>query len=383
VFDEGAIGDREMTSELTIELLPARHGDAILLEWSDPDSADHPMRRMLVDCGPARAYADIANRLRELESRHIDLLVLTHVDADHIEGMILAVNDADLGLDIGEIWFNGYPQLVADELAAPHGEILGALISQRGIPWNAAFDRRAVRASDDGQLLSRILLPGGLTITVLGPARSDLTALLDDWKDACEEAGLTAGSVEEALCLLHRKQNLVPEESYLSSYLSAGSIPNVEQLAQDRRGNDTKIANRSSIVLLVEYHNRSVLLAGDSTPSVLQTALLRLLDERGGDQLELTEFKVPHHGSAKNINREILKLAPAQRYLFSTDSSYFGHPNDTAVASVIRYGRCGAELVFNYDNPQTRQWNLAELREQHRYTASYPEAGTSGIRVRG
>jgi hypothetical protein len=175
----------------------------------------------------------------------------------------------------------------------------------------------------------------------------------------------------------------MPEDSYLSSYLSASPIPNVEQLAQDRRGNDTKIPNRSSIVLLAEYNNRSVLLAGDSTPAVLQTALRRVLDERGVDQLELTDFKVPHHGSAKNINREILELTPARRYLFSTDSSYSGHPDDTAVASVIRYGKCGAELVFNYSNPQTRQWNSAELREQYGYTARYPEAGVSGIRVGG
>ena len=173
--------------DLVVELLPARHGDAILLEWPDPSSVDRPIRRMLIDCGPAPAYTGIANRLRELESRHIDLLVLTHIDADHIEGMILAVNDADLGLDIGEVWFNGYPQ----------------------------------------------------------------------------------------------------------------------------------------------------------------------------------------------------QLTPARRYLFSTDSGYSGHPDDTAVASVIRYGKCGAELVFNYSNPQTRQWNSAELREQYGYTARYPEAGVCGIRVGG
>jgi beta-lactamase superfamily II metal-dependent hydrolase len=372
-----------MTQELVVELLPACHGDAILLEWPDPSSADHPTRRMLVDCGPARAYTDIANRLRELEPRHIDLLVLTHVDADHIEGMILAVNDAAVGLDVDEVWFNGYPQLAAGELAAPHGEILGALICQRGIPWNAAFDKRAAKASSDGQLLSRVVLPGGLAVTVLGPAEPDLTALLDHWKDTCDEAGLTVGSVGESLRLLQQKRNLLPDDAYLSSYLSAAPIPDVEQLAQDRRGNDTKIPNRSSIVLLAEYHNRSVLLAGDSTPSVLHAALLRVLDERGVDHLELTDFKVPHHGSAKNISRQILELAPAERYLFSTDGSYFGHPDDTAVASVIRYGSCGAELVFNYGNPRTRQWNLAELREQYHYRARYPEAGMSGIRLEG
>ena len=364
------------TGELLIEVLPARHGDAILLEWPDAASADRPTRRMLVDCGPACAYSDIAERLGRQGCRNLDLLVLTHVDADHIEGTILLVNDAALGLDIGEVWFNGYRHL-ADELAAPHGEILGALISRRGLAWNAAFNARAVKASDAGQRLSHIELPGRLAITVLGPAQPDLRALHDYWLTACAEAGLTVGSVDEAVHLLHDKRKLSPK----SSYLSGVAVPDIEQLARDRRGNDTKIANRSSIVLLAEFDGHSVLLAGDSTPSVLQPALARLLAERGIDRLELTDFKLPHHGSANNITREILELAPAQRYLFSTDGSYFNHPDDTAVASVIRHGRPGAELVFNYSNPRTRRWDMPALLERHGYTCRYPEPGASGVRV--
>jgi beta-lactamase superfamily II metal-dependent hydrolase len=366
------------TRDLAIEVLPARHGDAILLEWPDTDGGDHATRRLLVDCGPAGAYTGIAQRLSELGPPRLDLLVLTHVDADHIEGTILLVNDAALALDIGEVWYNGYPQL-ADELAAPHGEILGALISQRGLPWNVAFCMRAAKASESGEPLTRIELPGGLALTVLAPAQSDLRALHDYWVPACKEAGLTVGSVEEALRLLHAKRKLNPRSSYLSDV----PMPNVEQLARDRRGNDMKIPNRSSIVLLAEYKHRSVLLAGDSTPSVLRPALTRLLNERAIDRLELTDFKLPHHGSANNINREILQLAPAQRYLFSTDGSYFNHPDDTAVASVIRHGRRGAQLVFNYSNARTRRWDLPAVRDRYGYTTRYPEPDATGVRVGG
>jgi hypothetical protein len=363
-------------SDLSIEVLPARHGDSILLEWPDAASADRPTRRLLVDCGPARAYSDIAERLSQLGSPHLDLLVLTHIDADHIEGTILLVNDADLALNIGEVWYNGYPQL-ADELAAPHGEILGALISKRRLGWNTAFDAHAAKASDDGQPLCSVELPGDLKITVLGPARSDLHELRDHWLAACREAGLAVGSEEEALQLLHAKRRLNPK----SSYLSGAKTPDVEKLARDRCGNDTKIANRSSIVLLVEYGHEAVLLAGDSTQSVLRPALERLVAERCIDRLDLTAFKLPHHGSANNITKEIVELAPADRYLFSTDGSYFDHPDDTAVATVIRYGRPGAELVFNYSNPRTRRWDLPPLRERYGYTTRYPQPGMSGIRL--
>ena len=285
----------------------------------------------------------------ELEPRHVDRLVLTHIDADHIEGMILAVNDRDLGLEISEVWYNGYPQL-SKELAAPHGEILGALISERGLDWNEDFRRGAVKATTSGESLTTVRLPGDLIITVLAPAQSDLRALHDYWLAACNEAGLTVGSTEEALKLLHEKRHLNPRDGYL------GIEPvDVERLARDRRGTDTSVANRSSIVLLAEYRDRRVLLAGDSTPAVLHAAIRRLLDERGIARFELSDFKVPHHGSANNITREIIEMAPAERYLFSSNGSYFNHPDDSAVATVLRYGRRGAELVFNYSNPRTRQ----------------------------
>jgi len=365
-----------MTTELAIELLPAHHGDAILLEWPDPSSPDGSTRRMLIDAGPARAYSGIAERLGRLETPRVDYLVLTHIDADHIEGMILLVRDADVALDIGDVWYNGYPQL-SDELAAPHGEILGALIRRRKLAWNATFCGHAAKANDGGQPLTPLPLPGGLVVSVLAPARSDLVALHDHWVSACEEAGLLVDSEEAALQLLSEKRNLKPE----SSYLTITDVPDVEQLALDRVGNDTKVADRSSIVLLIEYGDQKVLLAGDSTPSVLQPALRRLLDERGIERLELTHFKLPHHGSAKNINREIVEMAPAERYLFSTDGSHFDHPDDEAVATVIRHGRRGVELVFNYDNPRTRRWNLSKLRNQWGYTTRYPEHGTCGIRL--
>ena len=59
-------------------------------------------------------------------------------------------------------------------------------------------------------------------------------------------------------------------------------------------------------------------------------------------------------------------MAPAERYLFSSNGSYFNHPDDSAVATVLRYGRRGAELVFNYSNPRTRQWGIESLREQYK-----------------
>jgi glyoxylase-like metal-dependent hydrolase (beta-lactamase superfamily II) len=121
---------------LQLELLPARQGDAILLTWGPADDR----HRMLVDGGPAPAYPDISQHLGQLPAKALDVVVLTHIDGDHIEGTILLANDKDLDLSVGEIWFNGSHHLVS-ELGPVHGEILGARFpgtnpsaTQRSIP---------------------------------------------------------------------------------------------------------------------------------------------------------------------------------------------------------------------------------------------------------
>jgi glyoxylase-like metal-dependent hydrolase (beta-lactamase superfamily II) len=99
---------------------------------------------MLVDGGPANAYPKVGARLAELVgSDPLDLLVLTHIDGDHIEGLILLTNDADLGIDVREVWYNGSGMLTK-ELGAVQGEILAALIQRREIPWNVQSGRHAI-----------------------------------------------------------------------------------------------------------------------------------------------------------------------------------------------------------------------------------------------
>jgi hypothetical protein len=349
---------------LAVELLPARHGDCILLTWG---SNGHT-HRIVIDVGPASAYDDIAARLRAVGVHELDLLVLTHLDADHIEGTILAVNDMELGLSIGEVWFNGAPQISRGELAPVHGEILGAIIAKRDLLWNKAFGGGAAAVPGAG-MLPTIPMCCRLNLTVLAPNQATLRALRDLWQQAGQEAGLDFGDEEAALAALHARSRLLPRDSYLGMQ----PPPNVDALARRRSGADRKVPNASSIVLLAECGDRRVLLAGDSTPNVLLPGLNRLLEDRGTGILPLTAFKLAHHGSANNVSKEIIRLVPAEHYLFSSNGSYFRHPDDTAVATVVKHAPPGAELVFNYANPRTLQWQDDRLIGDFGYRVRYPD----------
>ena len=111
---------------------------------------------------------------------------------------------------------------------------------------------------------------------------------------------------------------------------------------------------------------------------VLIPAVKQLLAERGIETLPLAAFKLPHHGSANNITAELVDLLPAD-YLFSSDGSYFRHRDNAAVATVLAHGPTGAAVVFNYDTPRTRKWDVQEVLEPYGFQACYPTAGFSGV----
>jgi beta-lactamase superfamily II metal-dependent hydrolase len=366
----GSPGTSGAVTGLRLALLPAGQGDSILIEYGDPAAP----RRVLIDGGPSRSYRGISATLAQIppDRRRLDLLVLTHVDADHIEGVIRLLNDAALAVEVDEVWFNGYEQLPPDdELGPPQGEILSALLERRGIPWNTVFGSAAVQRRR-GDRLPRVELPDGLALTVLAPDEATLAALRPVWERECRAAGIAPGSARDALALLAESARLNPLDSYLDEL-------DVDVLAaQPQPTEDGSATNASSIVLLAEYGDASVLLAGDSTPTVLTAGVERLLAERDRPFLEVEAFKLPHHGSRYNVTRDLLELVRSPIYLVSTDGAYFGHPDSAAVARLLVHGQRGSRIVFNYRTRLTECWSEPALAERYGFHAEYPRQGTEG-----
>src|SRR6476620_1258759 len=106
---------------LNLHALPANEGDSVLLSWGDSAKPN----RMLTDGGRVRSYPALNAAIKALGPKaQLDLVVVTHIDGDHIEGVIRLMQDRKaLGLRIDDVWFNGYPQIVAaDTLGANQAE---------------------------------------------------------------------------------------------------------------------------------------------------------------------------------------------------------------------------------------------------------------------
>ena len=360
----------------TIEMLPARQGDALWIEYG-PEEAPH---RVLIDGGAPGTESVLRDRIEALpeEQRRFDLLVVTHVDSDHIAGVLGLLAEPLDGLAFDDVWFNAWDEIVLarEAIADPgilgpkQGERLSARLQSSRIPWNVAFEGGPVALRADTLELPRRRLRGGMVMTLLGPTRARLGAMHKVWAKKIREYGLTPGEAGwELEGLLGHPEDR--DDPGILGEDDDGRI-DVEALARTPMRRDNSKANGSSIALLAEYDGARCLLAGDAYPDDLGEALDQL-PEAGGP-VAIDAVKLSHHGGKKNTNENLLRRLRCRRYLVSTNGSYYDHPDRETIARVLVHGRAAGdpELVFNHRVPETEVWDDDRLQGgRYPFTAVY------------
>ncbi|HEU4999232.1 MAG TPA: MBL fold metallo-hydrolase [Lapillicoccus sp.] len=346
---------------IRIELLPARLGDCLLVECLRGRRAPW---RMLVDGGPPDTWPLLQQRLAALaaDGQVVDVAVVTHIDSDHIGGIVPLLADPAARDLLGDVWFNGEPQLPERPRSVGQGEQVGAGIAgeagRPALPWNAAFGGGAVDVGEPGGFIE-LDVPDGPHITVLSPTTKRLTALGRRWRQALAEAATP-----------HDRDRDLDTPAPLTDLAPLSVQPS---------SNDGSTPNGSSIALLLEHRGASVLLGADAFSSVLTAGLGALARHRGLDVLTVDAVKVPHHGSRANVSRALVSAVPARHYLVSTNGDTFRHPDDEAIARIVVGAPTGATLWFNYRTPRTARWDDPTLRAEHGYAVRFPEDDASGV----
>ncbi len=356
-------------------MLPAAEGDALWIEYGDPQDP----YRVLIDGGVWATHKAIREKLDAIEGkRRFELIVVTHVDNDHIDGMAkLLANDQHL--DVGDFWFNAWDQLKAvDALGDKQGEILSYRIAEWSLPHNRRAEGSAIGLPrDEAERLPCYQFDGGLQVTVVGPPYRELQRLRRDWKRTIEKLKLRPGDKRTAEKLIEDQKKYQPDR--------LGGEPNLKTWAARKFEDDGSVPNASSISLLAEYKGRSFLFTGDATSASLVDGLDRLKKERGLTRIRVDALKVPHHGSKNNLSTEVMKRLSCENFLISTNGSKFDHPDDDAIARIIT-GSKNPKLYFNYFSPDNQKWANKRWQRKHKYRTVYPrelETGEheEGIRV--
>ena len=322
---------------MLIRSLRARFGDCFLVQWGDPP------RALMIDAGVGKTYQEsIVGALARCRSdgvQRLELLVVTHLDRDHIGGIEQVIRERAVhGMAIDDVWFNGAPHIPREPLqvrSVEQAEALGRLLIEQGLPWNTAFAGKPVRLPSRGAPVVREFA-GGLRVTVLSPDLAQLKRLATIWpqavKDELEIA--TRGTTTR------RPPVRLPID--------------LDDLAARTFEEDVSQANGSSIALLVEHQGRAAVLTGDAYPSVVLKGWRRLVADRGqAPRVDL--LKLSHHGSHTNTSPALLRTLKPRRVLISTDGSAYGHPHAETLAWAIKAIK-GVELVFNHDNEYSQPW---------------------------
>lgn len=354
-----------------VKSLPARFGDALLIEYGDMRSP----HRVLIDGGTGGTREDIKAVL-PAGQRHLELLVISHIDRDHIEGVLTLLEQNDFDIVIEDLWFNGWchlPQNPDDEIfGAVQGERLSKCIIDQHLPWNKAFDGKAIMMADDAATLPQIVLPGGLKITLLSPTRQALADLKPEWDKELREANL-APTFPVPPNDEGDKDGKDGEETF-----GVPERPDVAALSETVFKRDRSQANASSIAFIAEFEGRRALFAADAHADKLLTAL-NLLSPQARVVLDL--FKISHHGSEGTTNLDLINKVDCPTYLISTNGSIYKHPHWEAVARVLVAGGSEKTLVFNYRSESNEIWDDEALKQKQKYKTRYPADNTHGIEI--
>jgi beta-lactamase superfamily II metal-dependent hydrolase len=342
---------------ITVDLLPAGNGTAILIGWGPADDRRH----LLLDGGPRRTAKQVIERVWRAIGRkgRLELLAVSHADANSVEGatdLLLA------GVPADDIWFNG-PMTMNRSAPAPTRAV-AAFEQAAGHQGrlNGAFRGEAVAVLPSGPL-PRVALPGGATLTVLGPDPRSLAAASEAWQRAAA------------------RRDVLPEESSMPAETPAAGSKTQAASPVRRLGGDRSVNNAASLVLLFEYQGHSVLLPGDAHAAPLTAALRRLAEERDRAGLYVDVFVLPHCGSRGNVTPELFDVLEAGTYAISTDGSNFHHP-DPETIELIAQRRPGCTLVFNYRSEMTGRWANPRFQAQHRLQVVLPQGPGGGVELK-
>ncbi|TWI15514.1 ComEC/Rec2 family competence protein [Sphingobacterium siyangense] len=322
---------------MKIHFLPAFHGDAIWLNYNDSNGIP---RNILIDGGPAETYSekdkkgkiefgilsDTINSIRDNEQR-IDLLILTHVDDDHINGLMHWINDDVHATSlIDRIWFNSgklifehfnVSDIIENHIALSVGESTDTSIKD-GVTFENLIKNKGIweyKIIKQGQSIELL----DLKFRILSPDEDGLRELLHKWEKK-EPESLTAASKDYKKTI-------------------------TELLTSDVYAKDPSIHNGSSIAFIITYNGKDMLFLADAHPEKIVEGLKHF--EFTKDNPLVCEFvKISHHGSKYNTSYKLLELIESPTYVISSNGSKRS-PYKQCLARIID-SKKDLSLFFNY-----------------------------------
>ena len=339
---------------MELNLLQANNGDAIHLRTQDEEGC---FRNILIDGGTKNTYmsgkgnnpmlvGSLQLLIEEIRNREesIDLLIITHVDDDHVGGILKWFEkDEDGAIDlVKKVWFNS-GRLISEHFQQQEYEENHLIIQfdnsfdtsyKQGVEFedfiekNDIWDKRLIKNGDVIEMF-------GLQFTILSPSSDKLEKLLNKWEEVAPITD-TATTTDYSTNLT----DLIKKDSFKE---------------------DTSVPNGSSIAFIIENGDSKIMLLGDAHPQPIIDSLLEMGYSKQ-NPIKIDYVKLAHHGSKANTNYELLDLIQSDNFLISSDSSLHGLPDKQCLARIINCKE-KVNLYFNYPELASRIFSEQDFHD--------------------
>lgn len=324
---------------LKLHVLRAHTGDCFILEFAKNNNEP---KYILIDGGTSGTFRDyLQPYLLEQSGIEFELVVVTHLDDDHIMGiskLLDKIYSQGFSLHklvkIKELWYNDLGVVLESdevrkskisraletpkifepefdknidkhfvefmELDEPEfitrswksGIEFEDKLKKMHIPFNKGFKNEMI--SLDSSNLTREF-DEHLKLKIIGPFQEQLDTLLDKW---------TEWLVKNA----HKLKNV-----------------NLRKTNEDKTP-----PNLSSIMFLAEADGKTILFTGDGRGDHIINGL-RERNILTGKTIEVDVLKCPHHGSDRNITEEFFKTILTKTYVISGNGDYHNPHANTLI----------------------------------------------------
>jgi hypothetical protein len=382
----------------SLDVRRARKGDCLLLHFgsqAEPGVA-------LIDGGPKRVYAPHlrprllqirkARRLADAEPLPLDLLMVSHVDDDHIQGILdltrelAGAQHAPLAL-VQSFWHNSFDDIIGNdpkELTAAVTAQFGAASLGGDFPADAGLELHDAAGLDHETVLASLQVLASIEqghrlradARKLGfPLNPQFDGKLvlagpQERKLGSDVVMLVAGPMQAELQKLQDRHDAWLQDQQKKKPAAGASLAAYV---------DRSVPNLSSIVVLVKCGTKSILLTGDARGDKVLDGLELAGALAPGGTLHVDVLKMPHHGSSNNVDEDFFERITADHYVFSGDGEH-GNPEREAMEMLFRArGRAPLAIHLTYpiaeiDEAREQEWVKQQAAEKARAAAGGAKA---------
>lgn len=259
---------------MDISIIRACQGDCIWARWED-----QCIHNLIIDSGPASSKATFRRLIQnEIISKGeaVDLLVLTHIDDDHIRGFLyyLANYSSSINANIfRKIWFNTGICCLSATHSPNSAAKLSCRLNELGICYS------------DNVLRGESICMGDVSLKVICPDVASVNAI---------------------------NQKILEQQPSLHAALI--DKPLVDILASDSFQVDPSDGNKASIAMVLTYREKfHIALLGDAHDRDIRKGLEEFFP---GQAMNLV--KLSHHGSSHNLSNELIDILDTRQYILSS-----------------------------------------------------------------